>query len=105
MSKCHVRIDYASQKGSEHPWLHEGRAERLATLFRDAGYGVKITHDRHANITANDDDAVIIAQGASAAQVLKLLVEGGGFKRCYVKCGRYSTAISESQVLIRLGRR
>jgi hypothetical protein len=102
MRKYRVRIDYG-QRGADNSGPHDERPERLATLFRDAGYEVNITRGRRPNITANDDDAVVIAKSAPAAEVLKLLVEAGGFKIFYVKCGRLKTGVEEAQVLIRLG--
>lgn len=104
MRKCRVRIDYDPKLDADSSGPHDERAERLATLFRRAGYEVNITHGRRPNIAPNDDDAVVMATGAPAAEVLKLLVEDGGFKLFYVKCGRHSSSVAEAQVLIRLGK-
>ena len=107
MTKCHIRIDYDPQRpdgNSETLGMpHDDRPARLAAMFRDAGYDVNITRGRHPNKAPNNVDTVVIARSGFYMEVLQLLMESGGFTDFYVKCDRYSTGVTEAQVLIRLG--
>lgn len=105
--KCHIRLDYDSQKYTEdlNDLTKPGNdlPVRLAKVFMDAGYSVDITTDRHPFEGPQDLSSVILAT-SYAGDILRIIVESREFTDFYCQCDRATTAISGAQALIRLGK-